>query len=99
MVDPRTSSKVTAPDLLAAFQEGTGRESEDSGEVEARFYVILFDPLKKPVAKGSFRQKNIEEMLKFVSNHLFVPGRAAAIVLQVDEPEGWEQLAVSAPED
>lgn len=99
-MDPRTSSKVTAPDLVKAFHEGTGRaESEGSGEAEAWFYVILFDPTKEPVGKGKFHQRQQEEMLKFVGNHLFVPGRAVAVVLAVEEPEGWAQLAVSASDD
>lgn len=40
-MDPRTAAKVTAPDLLKAFTEGTGREPEDSGNQQVMVWLIL----------------------------------------------------------
>lgn len=41
-MDPRTAAKVTAPDLLKAFTEGTGREPGDEAVAAGNTVWVIF---------------------------------------------------------
>lgn len=40
-MDPRTAAKVTAPDLLKAFTEGTGQPVDDEAVSDMKAWVIF----------------------------------------------------------
>lgn len=96
-MDPRKAAKVTAPDLLKAFQEGTGRAPEE-GSGEERVFVMLVAADDTPIGSAVWPLSEMGFALAAVSKHLMRgAGYAAALIVATEPPEGFfDMTAISA---
>lgn len=88
-MDPRTSSKVTSPDLLTAFAEGRGDAGEappDSGK--SRIWLVLFTDPDGADATFVFQLDEWDKVFEEVQRHMAKGvGRGAAMVISETEPD------------
>lgn len=102
-MDPRTSSKVTAPDLLEAFAEGTGlkKDDEDSGTVKMRVFVLYsINQLVVRATDDAFDR--FEDVMADVKEHLEKgEGHAVMVVVGENEPAAVAKArkSISAADD
>lgn len=93
-MDPRTSAKVTAPDLLKAFREETGGVGEAVADVELRIWVAYGSD---EVNYENFPLTNdgMTAALKLASGYLRDEGHTVILVVAKEQPESF-QAAISA---
>jgi hypothetical protein len=100
-MDPRTSSKVTAPDLLAAFNEGRGTNADEADSETLTVYVMKFvDEVCVEVCE--FLIEAIDAALDEVKHHMLKGARHDVIVMVDPEEPGavaTARAAISASSD
>jgi len=76
-MDPRTAATVTAPDLLHAFEEGSGGVGKNDVETSLRVFLTLFD-----------RDENDSEATEYPLEQLDVALHDLRVWLQKGGPRG-----------
>ena len=95
-MDPRTAAKVTAPDLLKAFNEGRGTDEPVDTEMLNVYVVKLIDG--KAVETCEFVLEALDAALAEVAHHVrHGRGYDAVLLVDTEEPESFK--AISAADD
>lgn len=88
-MDPKTSAKVTSPDLLAAFAEGMGDAGDappDSGAM--RIWLVLFVDPDGAESATAYRLDEWDKVFAAVREHLDKgKGHGVAMVVSDTQPD------------